>query len=59
MLLYLPSLFLMEEVVFRGVLDSHVQHEGEHHGLLTAIYVSACSGACGTSRSGAASRSSR
>ena len=40
MLLYLPSLFLMEEVVFRGVLDSHVQHEGEHHGLLTAIYVS-------------------
>ena len=40
LLLYLPSLFLMEEVVFRGVLDSHVQHEGEHHGLLTAIYVS-------------------
>ena len=40
MLLYLPSLFLLEEVVFRGVLDSHVQREGEHHGLLTAIYVS-------------------
>ena len=40
MLLYLPALFLLEEVVFRGVLDSHVQHEGEHHGLLTAIYVS-------------------
>ena len=40
LLLYIPSLFLMEEVTFRGVLDSHVQHEGEHHGLLTAIYVS-------------------
>lgn len=40
LLLYIPSLFLMEEVVFRGVLDSHVQHEGEHHGILTAIYVS-------------------
>jgi membrane protease YdiL (CAAX protease family) len=40
MLLYLPSLFLMEEVTFRGVLDSHVQHPGEHHGLATAIYVS-------------------
>jgi membrane protease YdiL (CAAX protease family) len=38
--LYLPALFLIEEVVFRGVLDSHVQHEGEHHGILTAIYVS-------------------
>ena len=40
LLLYLPALFLIEEVVFRGVLDSHVQHEGEHHGILTAIYVS-------------------
>jgi membrane protease YdiL (CAAX protease family) len=38
--LYLPSLFLLEEVVFRGALDSHVQHHGEHHELLTAIYVS-------------------
>jgi len=38
--LYLPALFLIEEVVFRGVLDSHVQREGEHHGVLTAIYVS-------------------
>lgn len=40
LLLYVPSLFLMEEVVFRGVLDSHVQQPGEHHGLLTATYVS-------------------
>jgi membrane protease YdiL (CAAX protease family) len=40
LLLYVPSLFLMEEVVFRGMLDSHVQHSGEHHGILTAIYVS-------------------
>lgn len=38
--LYLPVLFLLEEVVFRGALDSHVQHDGEHHGLPTAIYVS-------------------
>jgi membrane protease YdiL (CAAX protease family) len=40
LLLYLPALFLLEEVTFRGVLDSHVQREGEHHGVLTAIYVS-------------------
>ncbi len=38
--LYFPSVFVMEEVVFRGALDSHVQHEGERHGLLTAIYIS-------------------
>jgi membrane protease YdiL (CAAX protease family) len=38
--LYFPVLFLIEEVVFRGALDSHVQRPGESHGLLTAIYVS-------------------
>jgi membrane protease YdiL (CAAX protease family) len=38
--LYFPSLFMVEEVVFRGALDSHVQHPGESHGLLTAIFVS-------------------
>ena len=40
MFLYLPAVFLLEEVVFRGMLDSHLQHEGEGHGLLTAVYVS-------------------
>jgi membrane protease YdiL (CAAX protease family) len=40
MALYLPAIFMLEEVVFRGMLDSHVQREGESHGLLTAIYVS-------------------
>ena len=38
--LYFPVLFLVEEVAFRGALDSHAQHPGEPHGLLTAIYVS-------------------
>jgi membrane protease YdiL (CAAX protease family) len=40
MLLYFPAVFLLEEVVFRGALDSHLQREGERYGALTAIYVS-------------------
>lgn len=39
-LLYLPAAFVMEEVVFRGALDSRVQQPGERHGILTAVYVS-------------------
>jgi membrane protease YdiL (CAAX protease family) len=39
-LLYIPSLYVMEEVAFRGALDSHAHHEGERHGIWTAIYVS-------------------
>ena len=35
-----PGYYVIEEVLFRGVLDSHVQHEGERHGLWTAIFVS-------------------
>jgi membrane protease YdiL (CAAX protease family) len=39
-LLYMGALFMIEEVVFRGCLDSHVHHPGEHHGVLSALYVS-------------------
>jgi membrane protease YdiL (CAAX protease family) len=38
---YVPALFLLEEVWFRGVLDSHLHHRGESRGILSAIYVSA------------------
>ena len=37
-LLYVPALFLMEEVAFRGALDSHVRHPGEGHGVSSTIY---------------------
>lgn len=37
-LLYIPALFLIEEVVFRGALDSHVRHPGEGRGLSSTIY---------------------
>ena len=40
LLLYLPTVFVLEEVVFRGALDSHIHHEGDRHGLLTAAYLS-------------------
>ena len=47
-LLYVPALFMMEEVAFRGALDSHVRHPGEGSGFATraygfasAVYVSA------------------
>lgn len=33
--------FVLEEVTFRGAIDSHVQHPGERLGLLTAVAVSA------------------
>lgn len=38
--LYFPVLFLVEEVAFRGALDSHVQDAEERYGFLTAVYVS-------------------
>jgi membrane protease YdiL (CAAX protease family) len=38
---YVPVVFLLEEVWFRGVLDSHLHHPGEKRGVLSAIYVSA------------------
>jgi membrane protease YdiL (CAAX protease family) len=39
-LLYLPVCFSVEEVFFRGGLDSYIQREGDRFGWLTAIYLS-------------------
>ena len=39
-LLYMPVCFVMEEVFFRGGIDSYVQRDGDRFGWLTAIYVS-------------------
>ena len=33
-------MFVLEEVTFRGAIDSHVHEDGERHGVLSAIYVS-------------------
>jgi membrane protease YdiL (CAAX protease family) len=38
LLLYIPALFIMEEVVFRGAIDSHVRHPGERHGVGATVY---------------------
>jgi len=38
--LYFPASFLLEEVAFRGALDSHIHHDGEPGGLLSAVLVS-------------------
>jgi membrane protease YdiL (CAAX protease family) len=40
LLTYLPVVYVMEEVAFRGAFDSHAHHEADRLGLLTAIYVS-------------------
>jgi membrane protease YdiL (CAAX protease family) len=39
-LLYFPATFLLEEVSFRGALDAHVHHDGERHGLMSAVLIS-------------------
>ena len=39
-LLYLPVVFVLEEVAFRGALDAHVHRPGERRGLVTAVFVS-------------------
>lgn len=39
-LLYLPIVFVIEEVTFRGALDSHVHHRGQSVGVLSAAAVS-------------------
>jgi membrane protease YdiL (CAAX protease family) len=39
-LLYLPVVFVLEEVAFRGALDAHVHHSGERRGLPSAVLVS-------------------
>ena len=38
LLLYVPALFLMEEVAFRGAIDSHVRPAGERHGIGASVY---------------------
>ena len=40
-LLYLPVCFVIEEVVFRGVLDSHVHHPSDAHPWFSAALLSA------------------
>jgi membrane protease YdiL (CAAX protease family) len=40
-LLYLPVCFVIEEVFFRGAIDSFVQREDDRHGWATALFVSA------------------
>lgn len=39
-LLYLTTTMVMEEVAFRGAFDSHAHHDGDLHGIWTAIFVS-------------------
>jgi hypothetical protein len=41
MLLIFPISFIIEEVIFRGVLDSYVYQEGNKKGVLSAFYISA------------------
>ena len=43
--LYLPVVFVLEEVAFRGALDAHVQHPGEGRGIASAVYLSLLWGA--------------
>ena len=39
LLLLIPVVFMMEEVAFRGAIDSHVRHPGERQGLeSSAVY---------------------
>ncbi len=38
LLLYIPVVFMMEEVAFRGAIDSHVRHPGESHGVRSTVY---------------------
>lgn len=39
-LVLFPVCLMMEEVTFRGAVDSHVHRPGERHGVLSAIFVS-------------------
>jgi membrane protease YdiL (CAAX protease family) len=38
LLLFIPVVFMMEEVAFRGAIDSHVRHPGERHGVGSTVY---------------------
>lgn len=40
LVIYFPATFVIEEVAFRGALDSHVHHSGEGRGLQSALFVS-------------------
>jgi hypothetical protein len=40
-LVYFPVTFVLEEVTFRGLLDSHLHAPGESRGWLSALFVSA------------------
>jgi membrane protease YdiL (CAAX protease family) len=40
-LLYFPVCFILEEVAFRGAIDSHVHQPGDRHAWLSALFVSA------------------
>jgi membrane protease YdiL (CAAX protease family) len=40
LLQYIPTVFVFEEVVFRGCLDSHLHRPGERRGGWTAAYIS-------------------
>jgi membrane protease YdiL (CAAX protease family) len=40
LVIYLPATFVIEEVAFRGALDSHVQQPGEGRGRHSALFVS-------------------
>jgi membrane protease YdiL (CAAX protease family) len=39
LLLYLPVAFVLEEVFFRGALDSHVYRSGDSHRVVSAAFV--------------------
>jgi membrane protease YdiL (CAAX protease family) len=36
---YVPAVFVVEEVWFRGALDSHIHYPGERHGIRSAAFV--------------------
>ena len=38
LLLYVPAVFMMEEVAFRGAIDSHVRHPDGHRGFNSTVY---------------------
>jgi membrane protease YdiL (CAAX protease family) len=40
-LLYFPICFILEEVAFRGAIDSHIHQSGDRHSRLSALFVSA------------------
>jgi len=40
LVIYFPATFVIEEVAFRGALDSHVHHPGEGRGRHSALFVS-------------------